>query len=233
MIKLDHVRKTFGSNQALKSTTLTLEKGCYGLLGPNGAGKTTLLRCVAGLLEPNEGRIEVEGRFSYLPQSYSADKNEKVKAVLNYYAVLKDIPLRERREAVREALEAVGLLEQGEQKISALSGGMMRRLGIAQAVLGDPDIILFDEPTAGLDPMERLRFRNIMMQRRRTEALTILSTHIVNDVEAVCERLLIMNRGRIIANTTALELMAAEQTDTLEKAFLYVIQKDDDKRRVL
>ena len=230
MLIIDQLRKRFGQIKALDGISCSLEQGIYGLLGPNGAGKTTLLRCISGILEPEEGTITTEKTVGYLPQRYSAPKSMKVKSIMDYYAELKEIPSGMKDAAVRQALNDVNFLEMSGRKAGTLSGGMMRRLGIAQAFLGDPEIVLLDEPTVGLDPEERLRFRNMLLRRRGEGKLTILSTHIVSDLESVCDQIILMNRGRIVRFCDKKTLLAEEKAGSLTQAFLSAIEKDDSER---
>lgn len=207
MLTLTNVSKRFRKREVLKNISLQLDEGCYGLLGPNGAGKTTLLRCVLGLYPVNAGEISFDGQQSeigYLPQKFGMFREMTVFDMLYYFAAVKKIPKKHREEEIAKVLALVNLEDRSREKVSRLSGGMQRRVGIAQAVLGDPAIIFLDEPTAGLDPEERTRFRSVLSNIRENRTI-LISTHIVEDVESVCDRVIIMNEGNILADTTVEE----------------------------
>ena len=216
MLQLCGVCKNFRKRQVLREVSCEIGEGVYGLLGPNGAGKTTLMRCVVGLYGLQGGQIlfdgkdvakdgGIAGRIGYLPQKFGLFKELKVYNMLEYFATLKNIPREGQRAAIEKSLEVVNLTERAGDRVGALSGGMIRRLGIAQAVLGEPDVILFDEPTAGLDPEERMRFKNIVSSIKGGRTI-LISTHIVEDVEAVCDHILVMDGGEIIASGTDAEV---------------------------
>lgn len=202
-----NLSKHYGKLEALKDVNLDIKPGKYGLLGPNGAGKTTLMRTLTTLLAVEKGSIcfenitwkntnSVRELIGYLPQRFSLYKHIKAEEALDHIAVLKGIKIN-RKKQVEEVLERFNLLEQRNMKISQLSGGMLRRLGIAQAVLGNPRIIIVDEPTAGLDPEERIRFRNSLRDIDK-EAIVIISTHIVEDIEATCDQVGVLNKGKLL-----------------------------------
>lgn len=197
---------------------LAIPHGMFGLLGPNGAGKTTLMRILATLVEPSEGDAEVFGHsvrkqphvvrqlLGYLPQEFRLYRQMPVWDVLDYIASLKGLPSGAARlAAVRSALEQVNLMDQVKKRLGALSGGMLRRLGIAQALLGDPRLIIVDEPTAGLDPEERMRFRNLLLSLSGNRVV-LLSTHIVGDIEVTCARMAVMDKGRAVVVGTPVEI---------------------------
>ena len=196
------------------------------LSGPNGAGKTTIFRCITGLYEVNSGVIgfidTVDGiidlkseDIGYLPQKFGVFKNMKVKDFMEYFAVLKNVAKDERKEQVEECLKAVNLEERINDKVKTLSGGMIRRLGIAQTLLGNPKLILLDEPTTGLDPEERIRFKKIISQISK-DKIVIISTHIVEDIDAVCSKVIIMNRGKILACGSKEEMIARVKSNVYE-----------------
>ncbi|MGN0154270.1 MAG: ABC transporter ATP-binding protein [Lachnospiraceae bacterium] len=216
-ICLESVNKFYGSKQALKDIDLTISKGMFGLLGRNGAGKTTLMKVIATLLPANSGEITVCGvpvkkagqireMIGYLPQDFSMYGSMTVYEAMDYLGVLSGLSKSERKERIPELLERVNLQNNYRTKVKAMSGGMRRRLGIAQAILHDPKVLIVDEPTAGLDPEERVRFRNLLCEIAE-ERIVILSTHIVGDIEATCEKIAIMDAGEIIYNGTVSELL--------------------------
>ena len=217
-ICLDGVNKFYGTKQALKDINLTIPKGMFGLLGRNGAGKTTLMKVMATLLPVNSGEIDICGvpitnaakirrMTGYLPQDFSMYGNMTVYEAMDYLGVLSGLSKKERRERIPKLLERVNLQNNHRTKVKAMSGGMRRRLGIAQAILHDPKVLIVDEPTAGLDPEERVRFRNLLCEMAE-ERIVILSTHIVGDIEATCESIAIMDYGEILFKGTVMELLA-------------------------
>ena len=220
MLKIKQVSKKFRKKQALCSVELQLEPGIYGLLGDNGAGKTTLLRCIAGLYRPTEGEVcwenenvmkskKFQNILGYLPQQFEGLKELKVREFLEYFGDLKKIPEKQLQEETDAVLAAVHLSDQKEDKVRTLSGGMRRRLGIGQALLNRPKLLLFDEPTAGLDPKERLRFQNLVSEYQGTDVTVIVSTHIVSDIETLCDHIIVMKSGRILGVFTQQELADA------------------------
>lgn len=209
MLEIKNLSKKFGKKIALDNLEFNFDKGIYGLLGPNGSGKTTLIRCITGLYDVGKGSISYNGKpvnskdylsnVGYLPQNFGLFKELTCHEALLLIANLKGITKQAAEENVSEVLEQVNLSDVSSNKVSSLSGGMIRRLGIAQALLGDPDVIIFDEPTVGLDPEERLRFKNIILKLDKSKTI-IISTHIVEDVEALCSNIAIMKSGKIIAS---------------------------------
>ncbi|MCR4440995.1 MAG: ABC transporter ATP-binding protein [Peptococcaceae bacterium] len=217
MLKIENISKHYGKFPALTNVSLEINAGMFGLLGPNGAGKTTLMRILTTLIKPTTGEISmgeinwrqphlVRRMIGYLPQKFSLYKNIKVQEVLKHIAVLKGL-YANREKKVYTVLEKVNLLEHRNRKIGELSGGMIRRVGIAQAILGDPQIIIVDEPTAGLDPEERIRFRRLLHYLSK-ESIVLISTHIVEDIEATCEQAAILHKGKIIAKGNLKSLSA-------------------------
>lgn len=210
-IELTGVDKGFGSVRALDGIDLTLVGGITGLLGPNGAGKTTLMRIVATVLAPDRGhamllgrqpersdeRIEIRRRLGYMPQEPGLYRNFTVFEFVDYVAILKQLnDRRPRHDEVRRVLDLVGLGGESHRKVKALSGGMRRRLALAQALLGDLELLVLDEPTAGLDPEQRLGFRRVVSQLPN-RPVVLLSTHQTEDVVALCERVIVLVGGRI------------------------------------
>jgi ABC-2 type transport system ATP-binding protein len=217
LLELQNVTKSFGKGvTAVADLTLRLDQGVVGLIGHNGAGKTTLMQMIATLSQPTSGRILFDGadigkrpetirrRLGFLPQDFGVYRNVTALEFMQYFAALKGVrdPAR-----IRRLLETVNLHEQANRMASTFSGGMLRRLGIAQALLNDPDILVVDEPTAGLDPEERLRFRNLLADLG-FQKLVIISTHIVSDVETIAGQLAIMKSGRLVACATPDAILA-------------------------
>lgn len=216
-IEIKNVDKFYGRKQALKNVDLTIEQGMFGLLGRNGAGKTTLMKSLATLHSIQGGSITVCGIpinnakairsiTGYLPQDFSMYPSMTVEESLDYLGVLSGMDKRLREERTAMLLKRVNLTAHRRKKVKALSGGMKRRLGIAQALLHDPKVLIVDEPTAGLDPEERIRFRNLLCEVAE-ERIVILSTHIVGDIEATCEDIAVMNGGEILWQGTVSELL--------------------------
>lgn len=206
MLRLDKCKKIFKKTVALNEFSCDFEHGIYGLLGPNGSGKTTLMRCICGLLSIDEGNIICSSEnIGYLPQQFGAMKQLTVYEMMEYFATLKKLPKSKHDKEIRYCIELVNLTEKINEKIGTLSGGMLRRVGIAQAILGNPEIIIFDEPTAGLDPEERVRFKN-MLKRLKADKTIIISTHIVSDVEAVCDNIVVISKGKNICQGSGSEI---------------------------
>lgn len=233
-IEIKELSKFYGKKkQALSNVNLTIEQGMFGLLGRNGAGKTTLMKTLATLLQKQSGSISVCGIpienaktirkiVGYLPQDFSMYPTMSVIEAMDYLGILSGIGTKERKERIEFLLKKVNLTEHKNKKVKALSGGMKRRLGIAQALLNDPKVLIVDEPTAGLDPEERIRFRNLLCDVAE-ERIVILSTHIVGDIEATCENLAILNEGSILYCGTVSDLL-----DTAKgKVFSKTVAKRD------
>lgn len=208
-IEIVDLVKSYRDIQVLKGINLTIEEGMFGLLGPNGAGKTTLMRILTTLVSKTRGKIEIDGInieskkeirriLGYLPQEFSLYPELTVYECMDYLAVLSGIENRnDRRSKIYNLLEKVNLYDNMKTKTKALSGGMKRRLGIAQALINDPKLLVVDEPTAGLDPEERIRFRNLLSEFSNGR-IVIFSTHIVEDIESTCDNLAIINQGNIM-----------------------------------
>ena len=195
-IKIEHLNKNYGKRSALKDISLHIPVGMYGLLGENGSGKTTLMRILATMLEASTGTVQINGvdiknkkeirkMIGYLPQEFSIYPNMTVYSALDYLGILSELPKHIRKQRINELLRQVNLEQERNKKFKNLSGGMKRRFGIAQALLNNPPILIIDEPTAGLDPEERLRFYNLLSELAMNRII-LLSTHIASDIEATC-----------------------------------------------
>lgn len=214
-LRINNISKTYGNGlKALDNVNLTIGKGMFGLLGPNGAGKSSLMRTIAGLQAPDTGEIflgdldaltqkeELRKILGYLPQDFGFYPKVNAVELLNHFAILKGISNKsERKEIVDGLLHQTNLFEARKRNVSEYSGGMRQRFGIAQALLGNPKLIIVDEPTAGLDPMERNRFHNLLSEIGEN-TIVILSTHIVDDVKNLCNRVVVQNQGQIILDGT-------------------------------
>ena len=208
---IDRLTKQFQNKIAVDRVSLRLHSGVFGLLGTNGAGKTTLMRMLCGILQPTSGTITFDGLdvreegyraiLGYLPQDFGYYPEFTAMDFLLYMAALKGLPKRSAKRRANELLELVGLQDMGRKKIKTFSGGMKQRLGIAQALLNDPKLLILDEPTAGLDPKERVRFRNLIQQLGK-DSIVLLSTHIVSDIEHIADEVLMMKDGTLIYNGT-------------------------------
>ena len=222
MLKIENLSKTYDNGvHALKGVSLEMPRGMFGLLGPNGAGKSTLMRTIATLQGADAGTIvfddidvlnqkhEARKVLGYLPQDMGIYPGISAESLLDHFAVLKGLTdTGERREAVERLLRMTNLYDVRKRKLGSYSGGMRRRFGIAQALLGDPELIIVDEPTAGLDPEERNRFHNLLCEIGET-AVVILSTHIVEDVRELCSRMAILSKGRVL-RTGAPDVLVAQ-----------------------
>ncbi len=219
MLSVEHVTKRYGAFTALEDISLTFSPGVYGLLGPNGAGKTTLMKLLATLLFPTKGQIlwdgedilalgaEYRGLLGYLPQQFGYYPNYTPRQFLRYVAALQCIPKREAEGRISRLLELVGLGEDGDRKLKKFSGGMIQRVGIAAAMLNDPRLLILDEPTAGLDPRERVRFRNLIHSLAE-DRIVLLSTHIVSDVETIAGQIVMFRDHRLYCCDTPANICA-------------------------
>lgn len=207
------ISKRYKGKYALQDFSAELENGIYGLLGTNGAGKTTLINIFVGILKSDSGQVLIDGidarslgvnflsRIGYLPQFPQFYKNFKVIEFLRYMCVLKGIPAEQGEKRAKELLEIVNLSDAAGKKIGALSGGMRQRVGIVQAMLNNPDILILDEPTAGLDPQERIRFRNLIAKFSENRTV-LLATHIVSDIEFIANQVILLKNGRLLKQDT-------------------------------
>lgn len=208
MLSVEHVTKQYGNFTALEDISLTFSPGVYGLLGPNGAGKTTLMKMLSTLLFPTKGEIlwdgedilalgaDYRGLMGYLPQQFGYYPNYTPRQFLRYVAALQCVPKRKAEERISRLLELVGLGADGDRKLKKFSGGMIQRVGIASAMLNDPRLLILDEPTAGLDPRERVRFRNLIHSLAE-DRIVLLSTHIVSDVETIAGQIVMFRDHRL------------------------------------
>lgn len=216
-LEITNVSKKYGKQFALKNFSVSLNDGVYGLLGPNGAGKTTLINIVLGILPADSGMIQLDGvnvkqmgnsyydLVGYLPQYPQFYKNFTCYEFLDYMCALKGIAPKEAPGRIHELLHLVHLTDAARKRVGAFSGGMRQRLGIAQALVNNPKILILDEPTAGLDPKERIRFRNIISKLSK-ERIVILATHIVSDVEYIAKEIIIINQGELVEKGTLTHL---------------------------
>lgn len=216
MIEIKSLTKKFKKKVVLQQISARLDTGVYGLLGPNGAGKTTLLRCLTDIYTDYQGEIlfdekslrkhpDLRMKIGYLPQKFDLFRELTLHEMMQYFASLKYVEKKMQEPEIERALKLVNLSDQRDTRCGALSGGMTRRVGIAQAVLGNPPVLIVDEPTAGLDPEERIRFKNVLASLREGRTI-LLSTHIVEDVEALCDHIIIMNEGRFLHSAGAQEI---------------------------
>ncbi|MEC0333266.1 ABC transporter ATP-binding protein [Paenibacillus macerans] len=218
-LTLNQVSKQFSAKKAVNDISVRLSSGVYGLLGANGAGKTTLMRMICGILNPTSGTIQMNGQdiarmgeryrdlLGYLPQDFGYYPDFSAEEFLWYVGSLKGLTLAAAKGKTRELLRTVALEEVARKKIRTFSGGMKQRLGIAQAMLNDPCVLVLDEPTAGLDPKERVRFRNLIADLAK-DKIVILSTHIVSDVEYIADQIIVMKQGGLLMTGTVAQLTA-------------------------
>ena len=231
-LTIQNLTKEFGTLHAVDNVNFTMTNGVYGLLGVNGAGKTTLMRMLTTLIKPNSGEILWDGQdvyamdgqyrklLGYLPQDFGYYPDFSIYDYLMYIASIKGIRPAVAKERVKLLLKQVGLVRARHKKMKTLSGGMKRRAGIAQAMLNDPKILILDEPTAGLDPSERIRFRNLISELSE-DRIVLLSTHIVSDIEYIANEILLMKDGRITMSGTAEEIVASMP----EKVWTFTVPK--------
>lgn len=242
-LRITNISKKYPNGvQALKDVTLTIPNGMYGLLGPNGAGKSTLMRTLATLQDPDEGSIrlgdinvlkqrdEVRKTLGYLPQEFGVYPKASAEKLLDHFAVLKGITQRnERKDIVEALLRQTNLWDVRKQKLGGFSGGMRQRFGVSVALLGNPKLMIVDEPTAGLDPSERVRFLNLLSEVGES-SVVILSTHIVEDVSELCTRMAIINKGQILLEAEPLSVIAEVKgriwRRIIEKSALAQVERD-------
>lgn len=229
-IEIENVGKVYSKGiVALRSIDLDIHAGIYGLLGPNGAGKTTLMRILATLITPTSGtarvggyrvddnreKWEIKARLGYLPQELTLYGDLSAHEFLNFVAAIKEVEPRHRREQIAQVLDVTGLADVAKRRLKTYSGGMKRRVGIAQALIGTPSLLIVDEPTVGLDPQERVRFRNLLVDLAHDRTV-LLSTHIIEDVAQTCSRLGVLQAGRLVFNGAVDDLTACAHGKTWE-----------------
>lgn len=217
-LKIEHIVKFYKKKEALHDINFKLQKGIYGLLGENGAGKSTLMRMMATVDFPTTGEIKYDGKnifsmdeeyrslIGYMPQNYNVTPSFTARDFLEYMGVLKGVSKNTLKSKIDEVLEFVNLIDAKDKKVKTFSGGMKRRIGIAQAIINEPKILILDEPTAGLDPNERIRFSNIISDMGR-DKIVLLSTHIVSDIEAIASNIIVMKKGELLKTGTVDELV--------------------------
>lgn len=227
-IQITSLKKVYGKKTALDGITFSVGNGMFGLIGRNGAGKTTLMRILATLSRPSGGQVTFDGIpledtkkirsfIGYLPQEFSLYQDMSVLEIMRYLAALSDIPGKTCRERIPRLLQQVNLWDDRTKKAGKLSGGMKRRLGIAQALLDDPQVLIVDEPTAGLDPEERLHFYTLLDEFSGSRTV-VVSSHIMSDIEAVCENVAVLDAGRLLFAGTVGELAKKAEGKVFELA---------------
>lgn len=232
-ISVRGLNQFYGKKQVLHNINLHINQGMFGLLGRNGAGKTTLMKTLVTLIPMKQGEVmiggvsihdprKIRGIIGYLPQDFTMYASMTIKESMEYLALLSELSPKVMKERVKTLLVQVNLTDHQHKKVKALSGGMKRRLGIAQALLHDPKVLIVDEPTAGLDPEERIRFRNLLTELAE-KRVVILSTHIVGDIEATCEHIAIMNEGHLVYNGTVANLLQSAEG----KVYSVVVSKEE------
>lgn len=242
ILKIDNISKNFGRKVALKDISFSLEDGVYGLLGDNGAGKSTLMRILTTVLKPSSGSVEADGNsikvlgdkyrslLGYMPQEFFVYPTLTARGFLEYMSSLKGINEKNLKNKIDEVLEFVNLKDVANKRVVTFSGGMKRRIGIAQAIINNPKIIILDEPTAGLDPQERIRFLNILGDMGKNKII-IISTHIVSEIEAISRDVIVMKKGKLVEKgdiDTLVETMASKVWEAeVEQNDLKEIEKNN------
>lgn len=240
-IKIQALKKNYGRKTTLDNISLTIGNGMFGLLGRNGAGKTTLLHILSTLQKPTSGSVtfdsiplsetrQVRPLIGFLPQEFSLYPDMPVQEIMRYLAALSNLTMEVQRQRIPDLLQRVNLWEDRGKKVRKLSGGMKRRLGIAQALLHDPQVLIADEPTVGLDPQERLRFYELLREFSGSRVV-IVSTHIVSDIEAVCERVAVLDAGKLLFTGTVEDLAqkSARTAATVEDGYMEMLRQLERK----
>lgn len=238
MLELRSVSKSYGKKEALKDVSLTFDKGFYGLLGPNGAGKSTMMNIITDVLNTTSGEVCYDGvpicklkgkyreKIAYLPQRVGYYADFTAERTLQYFAMLRGVKKDKVEERIHTVLETVNLLDSRKSKVGTFSGGMKQRMGIAITLVSDPEILIFDEPTVGLDPKERVKFRETVVKLAKEKTI-ILSTHIVSDVESIDGNIILIKEGRVIGNGTKENIIGLlpekeqEVSKSLEDVYMY------------
>lgn len=232
MLELCHIKKQYGEKRVLDNIEILFSHGIYGILGVNGAGKTTLMQIMTGLLQQDDGRVLYHGKdirsresgyqeqLGYMPQQVGLYPDFTAEEFLQYICVLKKIPKKERRERILTLLERVHLLDEEKKQDWHIFRGMKQRLGIAQAMLNQPEILILDEATAGLDPLERIRFRELIESFRKDRTI-IFATHIIQDVETIADELILLGRGTVLAQNSPAGFLKEIKSGRLEDIFLF------------
>ncbi|MGW2893124.1 ATP-binding cassette domain-containing protein [Streptomyces sp. NPDC001212] len=242
IVGLAGLSQGYGHRKVIDRLDLNVAEGVTGLLGPNGAGKTTLLRTLSTMSPPQEGSLclfgeeihsercarRVRRRIGYLPQDFGYYPSFSIRDFVRYCAWLREVPHKRAEKSTEKAIAAVGLADRANHKMKSLSGGMLRRAGIAAAIVGEPSLILLDEPTVGLDPAQRLDFRNLIRSLANGGAAVLLSTHLVEDVSAACDTVLVLKDGEIVHNGTPQQLAASASAtapgdSALERGYMTVL----------
>lgn len=239
MIELENITKKYGEKRALNNVTLSLSNGIYGLLGPNGAGKSTMMNIITGNLRPTSGSVRYSGEdifksgwkyralLGYAPQQQGLYDAFSGRRFLCYMATLKNIPKREMKSEIERVLSYVNLTDAARKPIGAYSGGMKQRILIAQAILGDPKIVILDEPTAGLDPKERVRIRE-KIRDISGDKIILVSTHVVSDIQSIAKEIILLKNGEIIDRGTVPELCGKyDGADDLERVYMRLFGEDE------
>ena len=239
MLELQNISKYYGARQALDRVSLTLENGIYGLLGPNGAGKSTLMNIITGNLKPTSGIVLWDGKdtrdmgadyrslLGYAPQQQGLYDTFTGIRFLSYMATLKGIPKNEQKSEIRRVLDDVNLTEKAYRPIGTYSGGMKQRILVAQAILGDPRLVVLDEPTAGLDPKERVRIRE-NIRNISGDKIILVSTHVVSDIESIAKEIILLREGKIVDHDTVPSLCKKHgDVKNLEQVYLQVFGEEE------
>lgn len=239
MLELRNITKEYGGRRALDGVSLTLKEGIYGLLGPNGAGKSTLMNIITGSLKPSSGEVLWEGKeirgmgaayrslLGYAPQQQGLYDTFTGVRFLSYMAALKGIPKKKQKDEIRKALSYVNLKEKAALPIGTYSGGMKQRILAAQAILGDPRLVILDEPTAGLDPKERVRIRENIRRISRGKII-LVSTHVVSDIQSIADKIILLRKGKVVDCDSACALCEKyKDAENLEQIYLQVFGEED------